>query len=795
MFSKLLKFGLAAVFLLNLGCGLKLGEKNKTENIAEIKGASCLTDSLDGFKLFFAGDATDEQVSSSLLCLQNVIVTFKENIRGQDPDSYTPEEVSNFLSKQFLKDGTSFRAELMSEIIKLKVVLLGGDTKVITKTEIDGLASLVARLKPELVKLNPHMKIIVSKWTPDSDALIKENKFIDAKAAFETFLNRIALMLASTKRSYEINDLVNLVIEAAKYAKTADDKIEKIETAKLLIGKFKEKLIGGNTALVGNEWVPFTRTLGEAFFQLLRYKYFFESLKENQIAEKWKVHKQVAKDVVDLLRDLLEFKETHFFSTADLTTLVLTAQELKYLNSKPEQKKFSKIALDALFEALWKNILNKPEERLSKKVLPGFNTSALETLATELNYWVDNQIIIGELYADKNEYSKADLLSELSTKRKSPGSDELVKVISARGFMNFDEKGYLEIITELNDKYHVKDLQNTNLTRTLARVIIRSYANEIDRINKLAGITLEEAEFAFAQLKELIYNLELVDPANTTFISSRFRESNLFLSVSNGDSLASFEEINHLVLHILSGINRADSLKVISMEKCLKVKNENIAKSEFNQNCLLDMYYNEVNSFGSLPGFAKLKTDKNDKGELKFSPEQNKAYYLGLLKAAGYVPNDKVEEKDRTVLLEEASLFPHVVQYVEMIYSTHDTNRDGYLQKDEAFRAFPVFEQIMKPVQKQFGLEDKDLVGLFVWLLKKGTVFPINNMKKFVKDHECNLHNDSKTCAQDWTINSTRIDIGKIFNLIAALTAPPKPTPVADTVTKPEPAPAEPAKP
>lgn len=1009
MFSNSLNTILALLLFLSLGCGLKIGEKNKSENVAEIQGSSCLTQSMDGLKLFFKGDATDMQISESIMCLQNVLISFKDNIRGKNQNSYTPEEIGNFLTKQFLKNGTDFNADLLAEIMNLKVVLVGGNTSAITKSEIDAIASIIARLKPDLIALNPHMKVIFSKWTPDTDSAMREKKFVDAKTAFEVFLNHIGLMLASTQRGYEIKDLINLAVEVAKFTNSTADSIKIIYNAKNFVIKFKLTLIGGNGALIGNEWIPFAKTLNEAFFQILRFKYFFNDLKDDQISEKWKVYENVATDISGLFQDLMTFKNSlilpnneiislleeakpllinvvinadliqqigklkivilgnhedglganswskndfrilnkkapvlfknigiilqnfkylktnkdgfrkneikyedfnraeqlaissigelseqveesydlmdlkalivnlsetllkdslklpdnfagtmelvksakytltgmlgsgvsklaiqillkvgfrtyahyveytnfidvfkldekefsynfdklitkaketlslelnlksnHIVSTEELSQLLLTAQTQKFLNTG-----FNQSGLNSLFKSLWENVLNPPENRLAKKVLPGLNGEALQVVSAELGFWIENQKIIADIFTVKFEYTKKDLLIELAKKTKTPSLAELYKVVSANGLMNFNEKGYLKILTDSNGLYHIKDLNNTNLARAISRIIIRAYANDPERISKLNGVILEEVQYAFDQLKPFVISIDLVDPEDMGFISSRFRESNLFLSVSNGDNISSFEEINHMVLHILSGIQRAESLKLIAMDKCLKAKNEVIFKTEFGQNCLLDVYFKEENSFSEMPGFAKLKSEKDEKGELRLSPEQNKAYYLGLLKAAGYVPNDKVPEEERTVFLRDANLFPHVIQYVEMIYFTHDADHDGYLQKEEAFKAYPIFAETMKPVQKQLNLEEKDMIGLFVWLLKKGTIFPINNMKKFVKDHECNLNNDSKTCAQDWTIKATRIDIGKIFNLIAALTAPKPPEPQANSGPSP----------
>lgn len=1000
MLSRLIHFSLTGVLFLTLGCGLKLGEKNKAVNVLEIKSAACLDQSLNQLKMFFAGDARDEQVAESFMCIQDVLLAFKDNVRGKEQDAYTGPEIANYIAHKFNKGEGGLSFELLVQFLKLKVVLVGGTDEKITKNEIEALASVVARLKNDVVKLNPHMKVIVSKWVPGTEAEMNEKKFIDAKAAFESFLNRVALLLSASGRGYELNDLMNLAIVAIKSGNGNPATIKTLSDAKAFIVKFKMTLIGGSETLIGKEWVPFAKTLGEAFFQTLRFKYFYNALTETQTAEKFKVYEQVAMDISGLLQDLLIFKgeallknsdiaelletarpllpnlavnaalvdqigklkvvflgnhengqgvsgwsandfknlktkipvllknigvifqnikqlkanktgfrkneityedfnraeslvlaavneitgqvqesydlvdlralivnlsetllkdslkipenfpalmevikaakytltgmpgtaltvqniqlllnvgihayanyvefvnfvgvfaldekefakafdkffakvkltlglelklkASHMLTAQEISQLILTAQTQKMLNTKFDQK-----SLDSLFKALLENILNRPEERLAKKILPGLNFQALQVVAEEVQYWIENQKLISDIFALKHEYSKADILTELAKRVKTANAEELNLMVKSPGLMNFNDKGHLRILTESNGLYHVRDLNNTNLTRSFARLIIRGYANDIERVTKLTGVLLEEVQYAYDQLKDFIVSLDLVDPANTLFISSRFREANLFLAVSNGDTIASFQEINHLVLHILSGIQRADGIKPVAMDKCLKVKNEIISKTEFGQNCLLDLYYAEENAFADLPGFAKLKTD--------VTPEVNKTYYLSLLKAAGYVPNDKVPEEERTVMLGDANLFPHVVQYVEMIFFSHDTNRDSFLQKDEAIKAYPVFAEVMKPVQKQFSLEDKDMVGLFVWLLKKGSVFPINNMKKFAKDHECNLNNDSKTCAQDWTINASRVDIGKIFNLIALLTAP-KPPPGPETAPVP----------
>lgn len=1008
MFSKTLSLGLATLLFLTVGCGLKLGEKNKTENIAEIKGASCLRDSVEQLKTFTKGDATDDQVAESIQCLQNVLIAFKDNIRGASKEGYTPQEVGNFITDQFLKDGTKFSDEFLTQVFKFKVLLVGGEEQFLSKPEVLALSSIIARLKPGLVKINPHMKLIVSKWTPQNNSE-DEQKYKKAKKEFEGFLISVSSLLASTERSYSLSDLINLAVEIAKFVKSDDSTVKKIAAAKALIVEFKLSLIGGNDALVGKEWISFGRTLGEVYFQSLRFKYFYDNLKEDQVAEKWKIYEYLAVDVSTLIQDLLtakgdndisnaeilnildaakplisnvnvnpellrqvgklkdiffgtnrtkddikwtksdfaalsakapilfknvgvilqnfkhlkvdkegyrknlikyeefnkaeiaiaqavkelseqivnnydlgdlkllivnlsetllkdnlklpdnfddlmellksakltltgqkgseiskanlqlllnvgirayshyveftnfinvfnleekgfinsfdklatkveetlalelKLKSNHMISTSELSQLVLQAQSLKFINTKIRES-----TLETILNALWSNILNNPESRLAKQIQPGLNSVVLKQIGQELHLWINNQKAITDLFDKKAELTKEELITGLQ--RKS-GLLELKRAISAPGFMNFNDKGFLKINTDTNNIYRVHDLSNSNLGVILGRVVIRSYAEDIQRVNELTGASLVEVQTAFAHFKQLLHDLSLVDESNNTFIESRFREANLFLAPSDGNAYASFTEIHHLILHILSGVKRANSLEKIILEKCLKSENkEDINKSLIDQTCLLDLYFNERASFDDLPAFLNMRKtspqngsinsefcakDENTESEDCKTLELNKAYYLGLLKAAGHIEPDT---EPYTVILGDANLFPHVAQYVEMIFSTHDKSKDGLLQKEEALKAYPVFAETLLLLKSQAAFKDfegNDFLGLFVWLIKKGQITPINTMKKFAKDHVCNLDPAPPApCAHDWTTNGSRIELGKIFTLIAAFTKP-----------------------
>ena len=69
--------------------------------------------------------------------------------------------------------------------------------------------------------------------------------------------------------------------------------------------------------------------------------------------------------------------------------------------------------------------------------------------------------------------------------------------------------------------------------------------------------TLNEVAVGYEKIRPAIVELDLIDKENTTFISSRYREANLFVSRANGDEYANFTEMHDLYIHIMSGLKRA----------------------------------------------------------------------------------------------------------------------------------------------------------------------------------------------------------------------------------------------
>ncbi len=982
-----LNFALFALSFFLVSCGLKLNEKNKdTNESAKVKSAQCLNQSISDLKLFLKGDASDQVVTQSFGCLENVFIAFKDNIRGQDKNVFTPKEIADFVSVNFFSDGTTLSPAFVTEIMKLKVALFGGSETLIKKQEIDLVVSLISRFTPQLVKLNPHMKIINMQWQPAAEQaqiLESEKQFQLAKVEFSKFIVQVLSEFKAGGREYKIDDVLNLVVEAAKFTKSAEGTIDTIKKSRVFFKRFKKHLIGGNNSIQGDDWEKLALTLSEAYFQALRYQYFLNPLDETQVEEKWSVYQKIGLDLSALVEKLLNAKETqaltneeildlieplaeifpelqvnaplldglgdlkvmilgesklgnrgwaksdfkalekkipdlfknisilfkefdllsakknttlaysdflikeakvqgaiyqlsqliegrydlkslknltenlsssllkanlsmppkfdslfkvilagqtvltgeassvlggpqlkilfnvgirgylnyveynlflsayssndprfahnlirlwpkvkttlsfnlsqkgsHLITTDELTNLILVLQEEKYISTK-----IRKTSLNALFSSLWTHIFNDPNLRLQDVLQPGLNEVVLTQISSELEIYLQNQKNISEMFISGSPIFQSDLVAQLNRQlqnsknlSESTGLSEMLQFINPFTPLNFDSRGFLKILTSDLGQYVYSDLEKSNLSRAISRLITRAYAKDLGRVNSLIGVSLDEVELAYAQLKSVAVDLEAVEESNLTFISSRFREANLFLAPSNGDAIADFKELHQLIMQMFSGIQRAGVVKQEIVALCLPgtVVKDLKSRSTISEDCLLQAYLDETNAFGSMPNFTSMKST--------YKPEQLKEFYLSLLKAAGHVQNP-----EKLVYFADADLFPHVVQYIEMIFATHDLDKDGFLNKEEATKAFPVFKALLKELVVSYKqIKEEDLLGVFVYILKNGRPPNPKNLGELLKFVAFIRDKDQK----GWDIQATRIDLGRIFNFIADATKP-----------------------
>lgn len=762
MFSKFVIISILSALL--LGCGLKMGEKKVTNEIVEIQSAKCLDQAVGQLKLFVAGNATDAEASNAFQCLQEVFITFKDNIRGDTKDVYTPQEIAQFIEKNFIKDSTHFSPAFLAELMKFKIVLIGGDINVIHKNEIKQLVDILAQLTPDLVRLNKSMKILTFKWDKNlqpTDLTEKEAQFQAAHDDLEAVIQKLTGEFIRQARPYYVDDIVSFGKEIATFANAKPETVTKIENAREVVKKVKVALIGGPLSLQNQEWSTLGMVLNDGLFQLLRYEYFVKDLSDDQKYESWTQYEKISTDTIQLIENLLVAKDTQMISSDEITQLIQALQGQDFLT-----KNIRLESIKSLLNGLFANLLNSPEQRLQGQILPGFNIQAVQLISKQVLQFIKVQKVVTQVFEVTPNLSQSDVQLVLQTAADAAVTEpelqkgllELKQVLSSKVALTFNDKKFLKILSSDAGIYHYTDVLFSNFARAGVHWFIQSYATDANRVETIAGLTQAEAEAAFNQFKGIVLDLDVIDSKTAdAFIASRFREASLFLTSSDGDLLISLNETHDLVLHILSGLFRADSGKDAIAKRCLPGFTGEIKSSTvIPEDCLIQFYLTEIDMFADLPLFLSLKDE--------FTEDQRKEYFMNLLKAAGHVPN-----AEKVVYFGDANLFPHVLQYVEMIYASYDANHDNRIDKDEALVAYPVFRDTIRTVAVTLipSFKEEMLPGTFMYLLKYGKP-PKTLAEKLA-------FASFATNPEKWILNTTRLDLGKIFNTIAEATAAPAP--------------------
>ncbi len=493
---------------------------------------------------------------------------------------------------------------------------------------------------------------------------------------------------------------------------------------------------------------------GRAYFHVLEYKNYIKPIeyKDEKFADRIL---NILPKLKLTLNDALDAHLKGYFLTEDfIETYSSLANDLE------AKRPLTGRSLDVILKTLWSNILIDPEHRIAGQTLPGFNLEALNNLNSLIKLLFEGHKLGAEIFKTNSHPTQAQLtrsIQELYWSSSDAYQIQILKEMYAAfsGPVPLTTKdGFLKILDPYSDQYSYEDIQLSNTARLVARVLENSYATNLSTIAQVdrleSQLSLDELQFAFDQIKSVLYEREILNPDGVDFLAKRFQDANLFVSRSNGDDFASFLEIHDVTIHLVTGTIRAQKARENIYTHCLTPDDLPLnRKTEIYDSCLLDNYFLFNQGFESLPSYVLQKTIL---GESKF-----KDYSYNLLIAAGHTPNDQ-----QFVLLDDADNFPHIVQYIEMMYAKFDKDLNGELTKDEALAAFPTFEKLIKKVVTSMNggskIKESQYPGVFIYFLKNG-----RGPKNFIEKLQfMNFISNEKK----WIVNATRFDIGIVFKFI-----------------------------
>ncbi len=689
--------------------------------------------------------------------VEDLFSVFQDMVSEKPEGVVSRQEVSELLATlSALWPEFKVSSGLVFEGMKIKQLFFGGSVDSWSIDDFKNARLKVSRIQALIERFLPYYTIYGKEWDPEFHSDEEAQKlFIEAQIVLETTVRELGLLFDG---AYDLNDFHRLLIEIetlypppAGRTKLAD----RVKEFLPLVIDTKNMVLGGTgSTLSGSGWSSLLAFASRAYMNVLYFRYFIK----DKGYDKPKTIEHMSffgNQSLNIVRDVVLRKRGHQFTSVEIQQILKHLVRLEILPAGMQDK-----ALRSLVVVTLNNILMTPEDRLQGRANYSLSLSSVEVLRHELQIWLDTELYMAQILEKSSSYPGASLLRMIKSKLQDPGLStalreglrEMSLSLDSPVPMTVTEQSHVVISNFYEQEYDGKSLRQLNINRAISRILLRAFAKDLDRITEYKGLTLPETESAYLNLQPIFVELKMIEPGNTQFASSRFREANIFTPHADGNDLASYQEVTDLVGMIVSGLSIHEQLKEQLVKDCIG-RNETVADGTLvSLKCAQNSYGNSMlKVMGSVPEFLRFMRSSN---------KEDWAVFLGnVFKAAGHVPN-----ADGVVRMGDIALTPHVIQYIEMVYARFDKNRDNIIDAGEAVKAFPAFKGILVELAQQQlkdgSLKESDLVDLFTYILRYGK--PPETMKE--KIHFVLFWKDKPL---KWDVWANRIQISKILGYIA----------------------------
>lgn len=719
----LLAFALASF---TAGCSYFLKERPLPNDAIVYKGLdgqrSCLAKSLEVVASFFDSGAEKDETDRIIDCAVTSLDTFLNKTHpSHSPDRYSIEQLQTFVQKYF-RGGQPLDPEIMRLMFRLKASMLGGSASEISKPEIQKIRSLILSFKDVADELRPHAQIYALKsslgFVPGENLARIEN----ASYALTGAVAKINAILGDEpgRPNFTRSDL-----ELA--LKMGEQTVGALRFMKL--GGLVKNLIVRPPAdsIQASDW-PLVLTTGARVYSLyLRYHYFFRDgplLNSDDPSHL----EAMTREVFDLVESGIMRRESARVEHSEIEEFMDALHEQEFWPSQARLNSAKKLLWPLTARILRDPSIPAPERETKTKVRAqsALGLEEFRRLRSDVENFLAGHRLSYVLAADSSRsYRAAELKGGLKSLPLEAQVASVWGVHAARdsrlGMEEVVSRGRLLVrddeerlyIARLDAKAGMKrqDLVFANAIRALVRVIVRGYAHDKARAQKISGITEAEAQEFYLDLRDLAIDLGLADSRVYTAGTRSFMEATLFTSAGNGDEFMSVREGVEFFQTGISGGNVAATLhRDLETANCGTGEVDYSGYLKFHAECTRAFInQNFEKYFANLPGMVRFMHDvRRNESELK-------EFVVTLEEAsrAGGHGEHSYEISDLRALVP-------VLYYAESLFVQFDRDGGGVLDTQEVWAAFPRFRDFIRKLGQGHAESTNVQRTIFSFLLTFG---------------------------------------------------------------------------
>lgn len=702
--ANIFKLSLVAALFAVSSCG-KMDAKEKT--LLPGRDMGCYDKLGERVSRYFNGQIEVAEWEDTFDCVSDQLTFFKKYVRGQTPEGYNQADIGALVRK-FLIVNRPVSDQFIASLFDLKASVFGGSSGVITMHHIDEFLRLSEALRRETVALLPALQ--ARKRNPSSANILKLSDDIGAFGAnMATFFETLKGRQIVHKDSYLPFVRELLVIHGGDSSLV--DKYE--EFARSL----KVVIAGGKSDAIESEIWPILIQEGAAMGGLLLASRDMDTFPFTRSEDKDVFEIELSKRVQTILtRVIAQHGSGIPLSSLDPVIDSLPSDTLTVTRRVAIKKDLRPIVYKVLKSGA-KNWLTASSVRRALDLYR-------EGMRSQVHLKKIYRGLPENLSSKDFEVAARKYLARMDTKRDREEVNTLIEISKSFVGLFAVETAEMQFTNARRETRTKNHMIRMSWFKLLIRHAFSIYATGPEISSGMKSARMEDLAELTVDFLNILKEWKLAHPelTPTEMATKRFREGNLFMPNSDGDSYFDQIEATYYVAFLFS--SGAFSGRIYSRIRensrewsaCPIVGVDELGQDAFDPNCFRRVYFGNPKTFwANFPGlqvaYAKMTTA--EKATLANSMEI-------AARRGGYS-----EKPIGPFDIDSFAALPH---YVEDIMERFDVNDNEMLDKQEILEvAYPIFKETLSKAAR--GQKSNVLLkGILTYIIRYG-VPPSNTIK------------------------------------------------------------------
>lgn len=728
------------------GCNWFFAHKDKPENSPmeiSLKHTECFKNIPEMFSRYINQKLNSESdLHGAFGCVDRAITVFTQRTTGgNDVSSYKYSELRAFFKKYIFQKEVS--NDLILEIIKMKVGLIGGSSEVITKEEFVQIQELLPFFEKQMLKLYPHIGVLLSKssgFFVQKESSSKVNSHFTSSSfpnvishltnsnqndpsietaitlATEELKNSIRTILAKLNlesSGYSLTDFYQLFseIEALVDHSDSENGISQFKNNILALKKIKTLFAGEPLISDKNEssqTLPVYDTLIDGFKLSLLFKNDIKgrewtSLKDANAIEQW------MNGVLQIIQKSFQLRNSHEIPLDHIDAALealydrgVWLQPLKLETAKSFYRQFIVRFIDPnqkIQDLKYFDLKHFQKIELEYQTYLAIQKSLMKVFSHDTK--ISIKTVRNEIQKIMTENDTQSLLWQNDDSQFKKNQEfvqdawaQFLVLISSKEIRHWDSEGRVSMTQHSENQFWTfQELSFLNLIRIPTQLIMLAYRDKtLDRQATVSAastvhalLTVDRLRALYNEFKDFGSQMYLFDLRNEDSAARNMREADLFTPSGNGDTQIQFVELfDFMAVRWSGGQQGVSNFKALAKSESCELSSSK--PDSFNQpylqmDCASRTFRKYFDQvFPNLPLFDEfIKSLNND---------QWKSFYSDLMQVSRVCLADNIglETGDQRTMMV-------IIHYIENLFALYDSNSDGQLDVREVERAYPRFQK------------------------------------------------------------------------------------------------------